>query len=85
MFRLGEVGLFEIRLVEVNCDEIREVRLVEVQFNRVVEARVGFRRSVATAVHVLLVDFSRWATVQSRASIGLVRLITECATERTVG
>lgn len=62
-FGLSEIGLLEIRLVEIDRDEVGKIRLVEIQFDRVVEACVGFRRSVATAVHVFLVNFGRWATI----------------------
>jgi hypothetical protein len=68
---LGEIGL-------------TEVRLVEIQLDREVEARVRLLWGVTAAVHVFLVYFSRRTSIQSRTRIRLVGLIAECAAEWAV-
>lgn len=68
---LGEIGL-------------TEVRLVEIQLDREVEARVRLLWRVAAAVHVFLVYLGRRTTIQSRTRIRLVGFVAECAAEWAV-
>lgn len=68
---LGEVGL-------------TEVRLVEIQLDGEVEACIGLLRSIAAAVHIFLVCLRRSSAVESGTRIRLVGFVAECAAERAV-
>jgi hypothetical protein len=68
---LGEIGL-------------TEVRLVEIQLDREVEARVRLLWRVAATVHVFLVYLGRRTTIQSGTRIRLVGFVAECAAEWAV-
>jgi hypothetical protein len=68
---LGEIGL-------------TEVRLVEIQLDWEVEARIRLLWSIAAAVHVFLVYLSRRTTIQSRTRIRLVGFVAKCAAEWAV-